>query len=160
MAGRLDRFKTAQASPHAGFETALAEIKAGRKTSHWIWYVFPQLAGLGTSHLSQMFAIADADEAAEYLRDTELRSRLVTITTAVAEQLRSGDLALASLMGSAIDAQKLVSSLTLFESAASTLHETEGDEAHSAMAAVAGEVLAVAASQGYPRCAHTREHLQ
>ena len=48
----LQRFHRAQADPHAGYETALAEIRRGRKTSHWIWYIFPQLAGLGHSAMA------------------------------------------------------------------------------------------------------------
>ena len=69
-----------------GFEAALHEIQAGGKRGHWIWYVFPQLAGLGSSGLSHTFAIADKHEAAEFLRDPKLRSRLHTITAAVAAQ--------------------------------------------------------------------------
>ena len=67
----LHRFKAAQNSPHAGFQAALEEIRSGAKTGHWIWYVFPQLAGLGTSALSQTFAIEGREEAREFLRDPE-----------------------------------------------------------------------------------------
>ena len=65
----LDRFHDAQASPSAGYDTALAEIRRGRKTSHWIWYIFPQLAGLGRSSTARAYAIRDLAEACEYLRD-------------------------------------------------------------------------------------------
>jgi uncharacterized protein (DUF1810 family) len=145
--GRLERFRSAQGSPGSGFDDASAEIRAGGKTGHWIWYVFPQLEGLGSSATSRAFAIADAAEAADYLRDAELRSRLLAITLAVAEQIGRGR-SLRALMGSEVDARKLVSSLTLFEHV--------GCEA---LAAGASRVLAAAAAQGYPRCAHTMTRL-
>ena len=87
---RLDRFREAQNSSHAGFESALAELRSGGKRGHWIWYVFPQIDGLGMSGLSQAFAIDGEEEAAAFLRDAELRSRLLTITSTVAEQLSTG----------------------------------------------------------------------
>lgn len=153
---RLERFRKAQNSPHSGFESALDEIRTGRKTGHWIWHVFPQIAGLGTSAVSQTFAIDGEDEAAEFLRDSELRSRLLTAADAVAGQLRTGRVAsLRALMGSDVDARKLVSSLTLFGHVARKLYETEGIDACSLIANVAEGVLAAAASQGYPPCAYT-----
>ena len=62
----LERFVAAQ---NAGgtYEQALTELRAGRKTSHWIWFVFPQIAGLGRSGMAQRYAIADLDEARAYL---------------------------------------------------------------------------------------------
>jgi uncharacterized protein (DUF1810 family) len=157
---RLDRFKTAQASSHAGLASALAEIRSGGKTGHWIWYVFPQIEGLGTSGTSQAFAIDGEDEAEEYLRDPELRTHFLSITTAVAEQLRTAEgPTLDALMGSAIDARKVVSSLTLFGHVARKLHAAESLEEYDAIASVADEVLAVAAAQGYPRCAYTLKRL-
>jgi uncharacterized protein (DUF1810 family) len=155
---RLDRFKAAQDSSRSGFQSALGEIQAGAKRGHWIWYVFPQLAGLGSSPLSQSFAIDD-EEAAEYLQDAELRSRLLTIASAVAEQLRKGR-TLRGLMGSEIDAQKVVSSLTLFGRVARKLHEVGGTNAYDSVAKIADEVLAAAASQGYPPCAYTLRRLE
>jgi uncharacterized protein (DUF1810 family) len=155
---RLDRFKTAQKT---AFDVALNEIRTGGKRGHWIWYVFPQLAGLGSSSTSQLFGIEDEEEAAAYLRDPELRTRLLTITTAVADQLktqaRGQAKTIRALMGSEIDAQKLVSSLTLFEHIARK-QEGEG-EAYKAMAAAAEDVLTIAAAQGYPRCAFTLQQL-
>ena len=62
----LERFHDAQANGE--YEAALAEITAGRKGGHWIWYVFPQIAGLGQSHMSQVYAIRDRSEAALYSR--------------------------------------------------------------------------------------------
>jgi len=156
----LDRFRAAQASPHAGFEAALREIRAGRKTGHWIWYVLPQLSGLGTSSMSQEFALRDVEEAAAYLCDAELGGRLAIIVTAIAEQLaiRPG-LQLSSLMGSEIDAVKLVSSLTLFERVANRLEPTKAIEHARVLADAARVVLAAAAAEGYPPCAFTLNRL-
>jgi len=159
MMSRLERFKTAQKSPGCGFDQALAEIRAGRKRSHWIWYIFPQLAGLGASARSRDFAIEGEDEAQEYLRDPLLRARLLEITAAAASQLRGGTTPLAELMGSEIDAQKLVSSMTLFGIVARKLHGIEGLDQYEALADVADQVLTAAALQGYPACAITRRVL-
>jgi uncharacterized protein (DUF1810 family) len=153
---RLARFKAAQDSPHGGFESALHEIQSGAKTGHWIWYVFPQLAGLGSSGLSQTFAIDDEDEAIEFLRDPELRSRLFTIVEAVAAQIGKGrGRSLRTLMGSDIDARKVVSSLTLFGHVARKLHEREGLTAYGSFTKVADDVMAAAALEGYPPCSYT-----
>ncbi len=155
MAATLDRFKQAQDDPHAGFSAALRELRAGRKRGHWIWYVFPQLAGLGMSAMSQRFAIADLDEAIAYLNDPLLGGRLAEATEAVAEQL-GGDRGtqLAVLMGSELDARKLVSSLTLFrEAARRSGSERQGSVAR--LAAAADHVLAAARTEGYEPCAFT-----
>jgi uncharacterized protein (DUF1810 family) len=79
----LGRFRVAQEDPRSGFATALAELRAGRKTSHWIWYVFPQLAGLGRLPTARRFGLADVDEAAAYLRDPVLGTRLAEAVAAV-----------------------------------------------------------------------------
>lgn len=153
----LDRFKKAQHSAE-GFASALNEIRAGAKTGHWIWYVFPQLRGLGTSPMSRTFGIADEAEAAAFLRDPELRSRYATITQAVVEQLRAGT-SLESLMGSEIDAMKLVSSLTLFGHVAKALAVEEDSTAFAVVASAADDVLAAAAREGFPPCAATLQRL-
>ena len=153
----LTRFKQAQDSPDDGFESALEEIRTGRKRGHWIWYVFPQISGLGASSVSQTFAIDGEHEAAAFLRDSELRSRYLLITQAVHQQLQAGT-ALRALMGSDIDAKKVVSSLTLFAHVARKLHAGQGDACGS-LAAVADEVLRLALAQGYPQCAFTLTRL-
>ena len=61
--GTLERFHKAQASTSAGYDTALAEIRRGRKTSHWIWYIFPQIEGLGRSSTARAYALRDLAEA-------------------------------------------------------------------------------------------------
>ena len=154
----LDRFKHAQADPHAGFDTALAEIRSGDKQGHWIWYVFPQVSGLGKSRASRDYAIVDIAEAVEYLRDPLLRSRLLTIANAVAEQVRAG-VSVEDLMNAPIDARKLVSSLTLFGSVARTMDAADSGQECEMLAAVADEILAAAEREGYSRCGYTLDWL-
>lgn len=157
----LDRFKTAQDAEAAGFAAAVAELRQGRKQGHWIWYVFPQLAGLGSSAASRTFGIRDIEEAEAYVRDDLLRTRLLTALEAVTAQLcRIPPPSLEIVMESRLDALKLVSSLTLFESVAARLHAREPHEACAQLADRAGEVLAMAEAQGYERCAFTRRALR
>ena len=103
----LSRFHKAQKGT---YETALAEIRAGRKRSHWIWYIFPQIQGLGYSSTAQYYAIEDLNEAKAYLADPVLRERLLEISNAL--------LALDSCDPSEVmgypDDLKLRSSMTLF----------------------------------------------
>ena len=150
----LIRFSKAQESKSSGFEVALAEMKAGRKREHWIWYIFPQLAGLGSSSMARAYAIQSLAEAADYLRDATLRARLLTITEVVAQQLQRR-IALETLMGWDVDAQKLVSSLTLFGETAKRLFFAERLEDYRRLAVLTEEILETAASQGFPRCAYT-----
>lgn len=104
----LSRFHQAQRRDYAA---ALAEIRAGRKRSHWIWYIFPQIAGLGFSSTSQYYAIRNLDEARAYLKDETLRAHLLEISRALLE-LDSSD---ASAVMGYPDDLKLRSSMTLFE---------------------------------------------
>lgn len=150
MSGRLERFVNAQHADSDGYDIALAEIRQGRKRSHWIWYIFPQLEGLGRSSVAQAYGIAGRREAVEYVNHRLLRDRLLEITDAVAEQLRSG-IPMATLMGSEIDAMKLVSSMTLFRGVAA------GVDADLERAAA--DVLEQAEAQGYPPCEFTRAEL-
>ncbi len=143
----LDRFTTAQESPLAGLDSALAELRAGRKTSHWIWYVFPQLAGLGHSSTARFYALRDCEEARAYLRDPGLCRNYFLALEAVAAQLASGA-KLVALMGGEIDALKLVSSLTLFEHASTRLVDADPDFAK--LAALCREILDRAEAQGFP----------
>lgn len=154
MPSRLQRFKEAQDQGGSGFQSALAEILAGGKRSHWIWYVFPQLSGMGYSAAARMYGLDGAGEAEDYLRDPLLRSRLLTIASAVADQARSG-VTLLRLMGSSIDATKLVSSMTLFAHVAQQLHAAEGLDEYASLAAAAKTILEHAATEGYPPCQFT-----
>lgn len=107
----LERFVSAQEDV---YETALAELRRGRKVSHWMWFVFPQIAGLGTSATAQKYAIASLDEARAYLGHPLLGGRLIECTEAVlAHPERSAE----EILGG-VDAMKLRSSMTLFELAA------------------------------------------
>ena len=76
----LGRFKKAQ---EMDYQTALQEVKAGRKRSHWIWYIFPQLKGLGYSRMSEYYGLKDIAEAEAYLDDPLLKSRLLQISKAL-----------------------------------------------------------------------------
>jgi uncharacterized protein (DUF1810 family) len=155
----LERFRQAQDDASSGFEAALAEISSGRKRSHWIWYIFPQLAGLGSSALSEIYGIDGPGEAAEYLKDPLLSRRLLTMTTAVAKRL-DGGVPLAVLMGSGIDATKLMSSLTLFGYVASEIDKSQPHETYEALAGAAEAVLKAGESQGYQRCRFTLDRLR
>jgi uncharacterized protein (DUF1810 family) len=148
----LRRFTDAQQGAQAGHAAALAEIRAGGKQGHWIWYIFPQLSGLGRSAASEQYGIAGIAEAEDYLREPVLRQRLLSAAAADAQQLRKGQ-PLAATTGSEIDVLKRVSSLTLFGSVA-RLHARADDE-YRELAGVAEEVLAAAERAGYPRCAYT-----
>src|SRR5215467_9053983 len=106
----LARFRIAQDEAGSGFATALRELRAGRKTSHWIWYIFPQLEGLGRSARARHFGLADVDEAAAYLRDPVLGVRLAEAVASVhAHAVGPRTVPIETLMGSEIDALKLVS---------------------------------------------------
>jgi uncharacterized protein (DUF1810 family) len=150
----LERFVEAQDAGSA-FESALAELRSGRKRGHWIWFVFPQLSGLGMSHMSRRYALTDPAEAEAYLRHPVLRARLLAITTAAADQIAQGR-RLDDLMGSSVDAVKLISSLTLFGSLARHLAAAGADDGeYAALAVAADTVLAAGTTQGHPPCRHT-----
>lgn len=108
MADHLERFVDAQAGT---YDRALAELRAGRKTSHWMWWVFPQVAGLGMSSTSAAYAIADLAEATAYLRHDVLGPRLLECCRALLN-LEDG-VSAEQVLGS-VDAIKLRSSMTLF----------------------------------------------
>lgn len=107
----LDRFVEAQ-DAGASYEAALHELRAGRKTGHWIWWVFPQLAGLGRSETSRRYAISSLEEASAYLAHPVLGRRLREAFSAV---LSHED---AEAVLGPLDAMKLRSSATLFHRAA------------------------------------------
>jgi uncharacterized protein (DUF1810 family) len=148
----LERFHEAQAGHWAGYDTALAEIRAGGKRSHWIWYIFPQIKGLGHSSTAQAYALRDLGEACAYLRDPILRTRYEEIVATVSEQLNRG-VCMEDLMGSQIDALKLVSSLTLFRAAAEQL--AREDPVYASLAERLSALLEQTSRQGYPACDFT-----
>ena len=106
----LDRFLTAQGS---SYEMALREMKSGAKRSHWIWYIFPQQKGLGRSWNSEYYGLDGVEEAKAYLEHPVLGARLREISQVLLEHK---DTDVRHLMGSGIDALKLKSSMTLFDS--------------------------------------------
>ena len=108
----IKRFLEAQDSAYSGYAEALKEIRAGRKTGHWIWYIFPQLRGLGLSGTAQYYGIDGRREAEAYLNHPILGPRLREITLAV---LAHPDKSAEYLLGSQIDAIKLKSCMTLFD---------------------------------------------
>ena len=103
----LDRFLEAQESM---YETALKEIKNGKKKTHWMWYIFPQLRGLGKSRMSYVYEINGIEEARVYLKHPVLSARLIEITEAL---LTHKGKDIYDIMGD-IDDMKLQSSMTLF----------------------------------------------
>ena len=107
----LDRFVEAQADT---FERALSELRSGRKKSHWMWFVFPQIAGLGRSSTARHYAIASLDEARSFLSHSILGPRLLTASEAVLSW--EGERSAVAIFGTT-DAMKLRSSMTLFEQA-------------------------------------------
>jgi uncharacterized protein (DUF1810 family) len=148
----LERFHEAQAKRSGGYDTALAEIRAGGKRSHWIWYIFPQIEGLGRSSAARAYAVRDLGEASAYLRDPILRALYEEIVAAVSEQLTRG-IRLEDLMGGRTDALKLVSSLTLFRAAAEQL--AREDPVYASLAERLAALLEQTTKQGYPACDFT-----
>lgn len=106
----LERFVVAQ-NQAGDFDAATEELRAGRKRTHWIWFVFPQMRGLGASGFATRYGIGSGGEAAAYLQHDVLGPRLQQCTKLV---LRSPVVDATMLMGSSVDALKLKSSMTLF----------------------------------------------
>jgi uncharacterized protein (DUF1810 family) len=119
----ISRFLEAQNAGHpSAYDRALAELRAGRKRSHWIWFVLPQLQGLGRSAMARHYGINGLQEAKAYLADPTLLSRLEEVIAVIAEQLHQPEQTLERLMGGNLDATKTISCLTLFEAAGSGGH--------------------------------------
>lgn len=104
----LQRFIEAQ---NDSYDQALKEIRNGRKLTHWIWYIFPQMKGLGFSYNSEYYGITSLQEAKDYLENELLRKRLFEITESL---LMHKGKDIESIMGD-IDVMKLKSSMTLFD---------------------------------------------
>ncbi len=105
----LERYISAQGN---GYPVALAEVKQGKKESHWMWYIFPQIKGLGRTETSDFYAIQDLDEAENFLNHPVLGSRLVKITKALLNPEKNN----ATEIFEHPDDMKLRSSMTLFSS--------------------------------------------
>ena len=104
----LNRFHEAQ---EEGYPRALSEIKNGMKVSHWMWYIFPQITGLGYSSTAQYYAIKDLEEALEYLNDEVLGNRLREISS----ELLKLETNIPVMVFGMVDSLKLNSSMTLFD---------------------------------------------
>ena len=113
VAESLSRFSAAQDRGQVWLQ-ALEELRAGHKQTHWMWFVFPQIAGLGLSATAQFYALRDLAEARAFLADAVLGPRLVQATEAVL--VWAGKRSLETIFG-LLDGQKFRSSMTLFEAA-------------------------------------------
>jgi uncharacterized protein (DUF1810 family) len=111
MQADLDRFLAAQADE---YDSVVAELRRGRKTGHWMWFIFPQIEGLGQSAMSRRYAIGSLDEARAYLDDPVLGARLRECAALV---LQTDGSSPEAILGD-VDARKLRSSMTLFHRAA------------------------------------------
>ena len=103
----VQRFVEAQ---QVNFDTALSELKAGKKTSHWMWYIFPQIKGLGKSEISKYYAIQNIEEAREYLNNEYLSHNMNELLDVLLKQNTSNP---TDIFGKPDD-MKLKSSMTLF----------------------------------------------
>jgi len=119
----LERFIQAQ---DTSYEGALAELKAGRKSGHWIWWIFPQLRGLGSSHNSTFYGLVDEAEARAYIQHPILGQRYCDCVHEVYMQLYREKKTPVELMGSEIDVMKLRSSLELFLCHGLKAHDVRG----------------------------------
>ena len=128
----LDRFTQAQEKSYAG---ALIELQAGRKTGHWIWWIFPQLKGLGTSHNSTYYGLADEAEARAYIQHPVLGARYRACVAAVHRHLCEGGQDPLLVMGSDTDVLKLRSSLNLFLRVAPPTDDAFRTRAHAILKA-------------------------
>lgn len=145
----LSRYIEAQNDPDAGYAVALHEIRTTGKRSHWVWYVFPNLGGLGSSANAQNFALRDLEEAIAFMHHPVLGDRLQEICDAIVGRLNSGS-DLITLMGSRIDVLKLVSCMTLFAGLAQ--QECRLSQESSA-------ILNAARGEGFPPCDFTAARL-
>ncbi len=141
----LQRFIDAQRDT---FDHALGEIEEGRKTTHWMWFVFPQVAGLGLSPTSVRYAIRSVAEAKAFMDHPILGERYRRVVDAVWTQVVERGVTVHDLFGSPDDA-KLVSSLTLFG----------GIAGKSNLGIQAGQILEAAYTQGLRRCTTTEQFL-
>ena len=143
------------------YQTAVSELRSGRKESHWIWYIMPMMAGIGYSSMCQTYGVPSLDHATGYLLHPTLGPRLAEVVGVVHSQICERNLKLQRLMGSDVDARKAVSCLVLFRAAAEPLMSTEAtvpfdvakfrDQATLVLNAVA---------TSYPACPFTTDYLK
>lgn len=152
---KLGRFHEAQDDSTGGYRQAFSEIQSGRKKSHWIWYIFPQLEHLGQSPSAKLYGIADFNEACDYLKDPILFKRYFELVKLTEEKLENTPLA--NLMGGYPDDLKFISSLTLFQSASKYLSSKEKDfqREYNDLYETCARVFEQIAQQGYTPCQQT-----
>jgi uncharacterized protein (DUF1810 family) len=117
----LDRFKIAQQDSHV---RALHEMKNGEKKGHWMWFTFPQIAGLGKSQTSKMYELVNLEEASEYLKDEVLSSRLIELTDTIVFKVHGKT---PEAIFGFTDSRKLHSSMTLFHAVVASYTHFEND---------------------------------
>ena len=139
----LNRFLDAQGGT---YPSALNEILNGKKTGHWIWFVFPQ-GPFGNTETAIEYSLKSVSEAIAYIQHPILRNRLLEITMAVLKQLKSG-IHPEILMGSPTDCLKLASSMTLFN------YVTENQHDH-ALCDATSQTLGLLAACGWEKCSKT-----
>jgi uncharacterized protein (DUF1810 family) len=146
----LERFLEAQDEARLGksvFATAVDELDAGRKRTHWIWFIFPQVP-LGQSETARRYAIRGREEAIAYLAHPVLESRLRRVLEITVRQLVDRNIDPEALFDGNIDCLKFVSSATLFQLAATDASSAEHVQLTSA-------ALIAMNSRGFPRCSAT-----
>ena len=134
------------------YAIALAEIRAGRKQSHWIWYILPNLRGLGYSETARFYAIDGQAEALAYYQHPLLGARLTEVAEAIVTVLSTGQ-TLEEVFGD-IDAKKTISCMTLFDMIG-TDTAVQDCAHHQRFQSAAQTILATGVSQGLPRCMKT-----
>lgn len=107
----INRFLKAQEEPYSGYQQALSEIQNGCKRGHWIWYIFPQMKGLGYSYMSNYYGISGLEEAQDYMADEVLSARLREITNALLSHKNKTSEAILGY----VDDLKVRSCMTLFD---------------------------------------------
>lgn len=147
----LERF---QRHHPVDFDRALAEIQSGRKCTHWMWFIFPQIVSLGRSPTAIEYGITSREEADAYLRHPILGRDYTAIVEAVRQQVVSRAVGLTALMGRPDDF-KLVSSVTLFRAIA----QCSGDAQLEQFTDQCDDVIEQAELQGFPRCVATTDFL-
>ncbi|WP_454784310.1 DUF1810 family protein [Legionella sp. WA2024007413] len=142
------------------FQQAYAELEAGSKKSHWIWYIFPQLKQLGFSPIAQHFGIADLKEACDYLQNELLFRNYYAMAQLVEQQLKK-QIPIVFLMQGEIDTLKLVSSITLFREAASFLsRQGNTPQNFDDLISCCDQILNETSKQGYIACKRTLSFVQ
>ena len=156
------------------YDGALKEMQGGRKHTSWMWWIFPQVAGLGRSHLAKKYAIQSLQEVVDFLEDPVLGAHYCEITEVVMKQICREGVSLPHLFRKEIDVRKFISSITLFQwvalkhqtlPAATTQPACSDDESgysidappmnYPAFLSFCAEIMAIAEQQGFKPCEKT-----